>query len=208
MNKSRQSPALKPEKYDLVVLGSGEAGKYIAWTQAKKGMRTVLVERKYIGGSCPNIACLPSKNIIHSAKVASYFWRSAEFGINKDNCQINMAAVRDRKRKIVYCLVQMHSTISKRVERNLLLKWTLHRPKTTEVVLPNDAKRVLSGDKIVISTGSRATIEDISGLRTKSAHHIEALIWIMFPVTCWVLEADMSDWNSPAMALRRQCHNH
>jgi pyruvate/2-oxoglutarate dehydrogenase complex dihydrolipoamide dehydrogenase (E3) component len=54
-----------PEEYDVVVLGSGEAGKYIAWTLAKKGMRAVVIERKYVGGSCPNIACLPSKNIIH-----------------------------------------------------------------------------------------------------------------------------------------------
>jgi pyruvate/2-oxoglutarate dehydrogenase complex dihydrolipoamide dehydrogenase (E3) component len=71
-------------------------------------MRAIVVERKYIGGSCPNIACLPSKNIIHSAKVASYFWRSEEFGITKDNTQIHMSVVRDRKRKMVDGLVQMH----------------------------------------------------------------------------------------------------
>jgi ribulose 1,5-bisphosphate synthetase/thiazole synthase len=52
------------EEYDRLVLGSGEAGKYIAWTLAKKGMKTALIERKYVGGSCPNIACLPSKNVI------------------------------------------------------------------------------------------------------------------------------------------------
>ena len=62
-----------PEEYDLVILGSGEGSKYVAWTLAKQGKRVAVVERKYIGGSCPNIACLPSKNIIHSAKVASYF---------------------------------------------------------------------------------------------------------------------------------------
>ena len=73
----------QPEEYDLLVLGSGEAGKYIAWTLAKKGMKTAVIERKYVGGSCPNIACLPSKNVIHSAKVASYFRRSEEFGITK-----------------------------------------------------------------------------------------------------------------------------
>ena len=60
------------ESYDVLVIGSGEAGKYLAWSMAKTGRRTALVERKLIGGSCPNIACLPSKNIIHSAKVASY----------------------------------------------------------------------------------------------------------------------------------------
>src|SRR5260221_4830805 len=97
-----------PEEYDVVVLGSGESGKYIAWTQAKKGMRAIVVERKYIGGSCPNISCLTSKNIIHSAKVASYFWRSEEFCITKDNNQIHLGFVRDRKRKIAHWLVPMH----------------------------------------------------------------------------------------------------
>src|ERR1041385_1719701 len=89
------------EEFDVVILGSGEAGKYLAWTLSKKGMKTVLIERKYIGGSCPNIACLPSKNVIHSAKVASYFRRSEEFGISNYNWKINMAGVRDRKRKMV-----------------------------------------------------------------------------------------------------------
>jgi pyruvate/2-oxoglutarate dehydrogenase complex dihydrolipoamide dehydrogenase (E3) component len=56
-----------PEDYDLVMLGSGEAGKPRAWTLASQGKRSVVVERRYIGGSCPNIGCLPSKNIIHSA---------------------------------------------------------------------------------------------------------------------------------------------
>src|SRR3984957_17028632 len=96
------------EEYDLVVLGSGAGGKLIAWTSAQKGQRVVVVERKYVGGSCPNIACLPSKNIIHSAKVASYFFRSGEFGITKDNVQIHMAGVREHKRKMVDGLVEMH----------------------------------------------------------------------------------------------------
>lgn len=67
------TPTSKLEEYDLVVLGSGEPGKYVAWTLAKKGKKAVVIERKWIGGSRPNIACLPSKNVIHSAKVASIF---------------------------------------------------------------------------------------------------------------------------------------
>ncbi len=57
--------------YDILVLGSGESGKYLAWTMAAAGHRTAVIERKLIGGSCPNVACLPSKNIIHNAKVKS-----------------------------------------------------------------------------------------------------------------------------------------
>src|SRR6516162_7604981 len=85
------------KEYDVVILGCGEGGKYIAWTLAKQGKRVAVIERKYIGGSCPNIACMPSKNIIHSAKVASYFQRSEEFGITKDDWKINMSAVLERK---------------------------------------------------------------------------------------------------------------
>src|SRR5947209_11708924 len=87
------------EEYDVVVLGSGEAGKYLAWTLASQGKKVAVIERKYVGGSCPNIACLPSKNIIHSAKVASYFRRSEEFGIAREGFRVAMSGVRDRKRK-------------------------------------------------------------------------------------------------------------
>jgi len=69
--KRRGSNMPEAESYNILVIGSGEAGKYLAWTMAKAGHRTAVVERRYIGGSCPNIACLPSKNVIHSAKVAS-----------------------------------------------------------------------------------------------------------------------------------------
>jgi pyruvate/2-oxoglutarate dehydrogenase complex dihydrolipoamide dehydrogenase (E3) component len=71
-----------PEKYDVLVLGSGEAGKYIAWASASSGKRAAVVERHYIGGSCANIACLPSKNFVHSAKVARYATMATGFGLN------------------------------------------------------------------------------------------------------------------------------
>jgi pyruvate/2-oxoglutarate dehydrogenase complex dihydrolipoamide dehydrogenase (E3) component len=70
-----------PEGFDLVILGGGTGSTIAAWTFASEGKRVALIDRKYIGGSCPNIACLPSKNIIHSARVASYVRRSEEFGI-------------------------------------------------------------------------------------------------------------------------------
>src|SRR5215472_16328726 len=71
-------------KYFWLVLGSGEAGKWTAWTMADEGHRTAMVERKWLGGSCPNIACLPSKNLIYSARVASLARRGAEFGLEMD----------------------------------------------------------------------------------------------------------------------------
>jgi len=166
-----------PEEYDLVVLGSGAGGKLIAWTSAQKGQRVVVIERKYVGGACPNIACLPSKNIIHSAKVASLFFRSEEFGISKENVRINMAAVRDRKRKMVQNLVNAHLDLYKKSGAELVMG-TGHfvGPKTIKAKLNDGGTRTFRGKNVVINTGSRATLEPIPGLaEVEPLTHIEAL---------------------------------
>jgi pyruvate/2-oxoglutarate dehydrogenase complex dihydrolipoamide dehydrogenase (E3) component len=177
MKKSNKAQTSVTEDYDLLVLGSGEGGKFIAWTLAGQGLKTAVIERKYIGGSCPNIACLPSKNVIHSAKVASYFFRSHEFGISKDNCRISMADVRERKRKMVEGLVQMHLANYKASGAELLLgSGRFVAPKSIDVTFPDGSVRHLRGKHVVINTGTRATIEDIPGL-TEAAPltHVEAL---------------------------------
>src|SRR5260370_41368922 len=98
-----------PDKgqFDILIIGSGEAGKYLAWTMAKDGRRTAVVERGLIGGACPNIACLPSKNIIHSAKVAELTRRAAEFGLATGPVTIEMAEVRARKRQMLDGLLNL-----------------------------------------------------------------------------------------------------
>ena len=172
-----KTPTTNPEEYDLVVLGSGEGGKNLAWTLARKGQRALVIERKWVGGSCPNIACLPSKNIIHSAKVASYFRRSEEFGISKDNWKINMSAVTERKRKMVASLVEMHLDLYKKSGAELVMgSGRFVAPKTIEVTLSEGGTRSLRGKHVVINTGSRATLESITGLKEAAPlTHIEAL---------------------------------
>ena len=172
-----KTPTLKPEEFDVLILGSGAAGKLIAWTLGKSGMKIAVVERKYIGGACPNIACLPSKNIIQSAKVASYFFRSAEFGITKDNTQINMVAVRERKRKMVAGLVALHLDLYKQSGAELIMgSGRFIAPKTIEVSSTESQKHVLRGKNVVINTGTRATIDPTPGLaEAKPLTHIEAL---------------------------------
>ena len=96
------------ETFDVLVLGSGEAGKYLSWSLGAEGRSVALVERQYVGGSCPNIACLPSKNIVHSAKIAWYAQRLEAFGMRKPAPGIDMAVVRERKRAMVRGLVDVH----------------------------------------------------------------------------------------------------
>jgi pyruvate/2-oxoglutarate dehydrogenase complex dihydrolipoamide dehydrogenase (E3) component len=166
-----------PNDYNFLMLGSGEAGKYLAWTLAKQGKRVAVIERKYVGGSCPNIACLPSKNIIHSAKVASLVGRSEEFGITKTDCKINMSGVRERKRTMVDALVTTHLSRYDTSGAELVMgSGRFVGAKTIEVAFPDGKKQILRGEKIIISTGSRALIKPIPGLPDANPlTHIETL---------------------------------
>lgn len=96
------------ELYEILVIGSGEAGKWLTWTMAQAGHRTAVVERRYIGGSCPNIACLPSKNVIRSAKANWFAKHGAEYGIQTGPVSTDMKGVFNRKRKMVEGEVQFH----------------------------------------------------------------------------------------------------
>src|ERR1700726_4206716 len=97
-----------PEQFEILILGSGEGGKLLAWHMARSGRRTAVVERKWIGGSCPNIACLPSKNEIHSAEAAYFARNGAEFGVMTGPVMVDMGKVRQRKRDMVERLVAAH----------------------------------------------------------------------------------------------------
>jgi pyruvate/2-oxoglutarate dehydrogenase complex dihydrolipoamide dehydrogenase (E3) component len=98
----------QPERYVILVLGSGAGGKLLSWHQAASGHRTAVVERKWIGGSCPNVNCLPSKNEIWGAKVADLIHHAAKFGMVTGAAKIDMGGVRQRKRDMVEGLVAMH----------------------------------------------------------------------------------------------------
>ncbi|WP_165070541.1 dihydrolipoyl dehydrogenase family protein [Paludisphaera rhizosphaerae] len=166
-----------PEGYDLVVLGSGAPGKLLAWALASSGKRAAVVERRYIGGSCPNIACLPSKNVIHSAKAADTFRHGGAFGIADRGWKVDMTAVRDRKRKMVDGLVELHLEKYRASGAELVMgEGRFVAPKTIEVELNEGGSRTLRGEVVVIDTGSRARLDDTLGLaESKPLTHVEAL---------------------------------
>ncbi|HXN73592.1 MAG TPA: FAD-dependent oxidoreductase [Candidatus Acidoferrales bacterium] len=167
----------QPEEFDLVILGGGTGSTLAAWTFAGEGKRVAVVDRKYIGGSCPNIACLPSKNIIHTAKVVDYFRRGKEFGIAHGDFTIEMSGVRDRKRKMVVGLNEMYmANYGKTGAEFILGSGRFVAPKTVEVTLPDGSTRQLRGTNAIVSTGTRAALEAIPGLaEAQPLTHIEAL---------------------------------
>jgi pyruvate/2-oxoglutarate dehydrogenase complex dihydrolipoamide dehydrogenase (E3) component len=167
----------RPEEFDLVILGGGTGATVAAWTFAAEGRRVAVVDRKYIGGSCPNIACLPSKNIIHTAKVASYFSRSKEFGIAIDGFTIDMAGVRERKRSMVGGLNDMYMQNYRSTGAEFIFgTGRFVAPKIVEVALADGATRQLRGPNVIVSTGTRAALETLPGLlEAQPLTHIEAL---------------------------------
>jgi pyruvate/2-oxoglutarate dehydrogenase complex dihydrolipoamide dehydrogenase (E3) component len=183
MKNVETSPSAQPlktsqlEEFDLVILGGGTGSTVAAWTFAAEGKRVAVVDRKYIGGSCPNIACLPSKNIVHSAKVQSYVRRSGEFGITHDGFAIDMAGVRERKRRMVSGLNEMYMENYRNTGAEFILgTGRFVAPKTVEVTLANGSTRQLRGMNVIVSTGTRAAVEAIPGLReAQPLTHIEAL---------------------------------
>lgn len=165
------------EKYDVLVLGSGTAGKLVAWTMAKQGKRTAVVERKYIGGSCPNIACLPSKNVIHTAKVASLVGRHREFGIETGPVSVDMSGVYTRKRDMVDGIVQVHMDKYHASGAEIVFgDGVFVGPRTIHVKLRDGGERTIGADQVFVNVGSRAAIPDTPGLlESRPLTHIEAL---------------------------------
>jgi pyruvate/2-oxoglutarate dehydrogenase complex dihydrolipoamide dehydrogenase (E3) component len=177
VSSAQLSNKMDPEEYDLVILGGGTGSTIAAWTFAKQGQRVAVIERKYIGGSCPNIACLPSKNVIHSAKVASYLRRSEEFGIARKDFTVNMSAVRDRKRRMVSGWNSVYLDNYKKNGAEFILgSGCFIGPKTLEVKLHDGTMRQLRGANVIIDTGTRAVLEPVPGLvEAQPLTHIEAL---------------------------------
>jgi pyruvate/2-oxoglutarate dehydrogenase complex dihydrolipoamide dehydrogenase (E3) component len=167
----------EPERFEILVLGCGNGGMYLAWHMARSGRRTAVVERRWIGGSCPNINCLPSKNVIWSAKVAHLVHQGLNFGIAAKAGAVDMSKVRQRKRDMVEGL-KAATLREYRLSGAELIMGTGHfvAPKTLEVALNSGGTRLLEGEQVIINVGTHAVIPDIPGLReSKPLTNIEAL---------------------------------
>jgi pyruvate/2-oxoglutarate dehydrogenase complex dihydrolipoamide dehydrogenase (E3) component len=155
----------QPEHFEMLIIGSGEGGKYLAWHMAKSGHRTAVVERRLIGGSCPNTNCLPSKNEIWSAKVADLVHHARRFGTVTGPTATDMKQVQARKRGMVEDMIAKHLDLYKASGAELIMGTARFiSPKTIEVELNDGGTRLLTGDRLALNFGTHATIPDIPGL--------------------------------------------
>jgi pyruvate/2-oxoglutarate dehydrogenase complex dihydrolipoamide dehydrogenase (E3) component len=165
------------ETYDAVMLGSGEGGKYMAWHQAQAGRRVLVIEQRYVGGSCPNIACLPSKNIIHSAAVADIVRNAARFGTEAGGASVSMQQVQARKREMVDGLIAMHHKKFAASGAQLLMgRGRFTGERTIEVALPDGGTRIVRGEQVFLDLGAFATVPALPGLAdAQPMTHVELL---------------------------------
>lgn len=156
---------MQTEHFDDLIIGSGEGGKYLAWHLARGGSWTAVIERKLIGGSCPNTNCLPSKSEIWSAEVAHLARHAGQYGTTTGIVTVDMAGVLARKRKMVSGLVTMHLDLFRQSGARLIMgDARFVSPKTVEVALNDGGIATFTGDRVFINVGTHATIPAIPGL--------------------------------------------
>src|SRR5512141_1583380 len=139
------------QQYDAIIIGSGQAGTPLSTALAGAGMRTVLIERKHVGGTCINEGCTPTKTMVASGRVAYLARRAADYGVQTGPISVDMAKIRQRKRDIVD---SFRGGSERRVVAGhvdlIYGRGNFTGPNSVEVRTNNGETRQLTADKIFI----------------------------------------------------------
>jgi len=155
-----------PQQYDAIIIGSGQAGTPLSTALAGAGVRTALVERKHVGGTCVNEGCTPTKTMVASGRVAYLARRAADYGVHTGPISIDLEKVRQRKREIVDSFRDgSQNKIEKTPNLELIFgEASFSGPKTVNVRLQDGSERTLSAERIFINAGTRAGRPKLDGL--------------------------------------------
>lgn len=154
------------KQYDAIVIGSGQAGGPLAKKLALAGKKTALIEKRWVGGTCVNDGCTPTKTMVASAKMAYMAANAASLGVNIKKFSVDMPQIRKRKDEVVH---QFRNGSQKGLEstRNLDLIFgdaTFTADKTILVKLNSGREKEFTADLFFINTGAKTVIPDIEGL--------------------------------------------
>ena len=154
------------KSFDAIVIGSGQGGTPLCQALAGAGMRTAIVEREHVGGTCINEGCTPTKTMVASARVAYLARRGADYGVHTGELRIDLAKVRERKRAIVESFRNGNQS---RIEKTKNLELIFGEaeftgPKTILVRKKGGGQVSLTADKFFINAGCRPAVPKIEGL--------------------------------------------
>ena len=156
-----------PDQYQAVVIGSGQGGNPLCKALAQAGMRTALIEREHIGGTCVNEGCTPTKTMVASGRVAYLARRGADYGVETKNIRVDMARIRKRKRDIVDSFRNGSQSSLEKI-RNLDLIFgeaSFTGPKSLAVRLEDGTQRAIHAEQLFINAGCRPAIPQVDGLK-------------------------------------------
>lgn len=165
------------DHYDILALGSGEAGKPLTWHYSStQNKRCAVIER--IGlGACPTVACLPSKNLLYAAKAVHQARNLEQFGLASSKGQVDYKAVKRRKEMMVEDVTGLFQSAYDQTGTELI--WGEGRfvgDREIEVALYDGGTRTVTADVVLVNTGSTAAVPDTPGLKeAKPLTHIEFL---------------------------------
>src|SRR6267154_823652 len=150
-------------KFDAIVIGSGQGGTPLCQALAGAGMRTALVEREYVGGTCVNVGCTPTKTMVASARVAYLARRGADYGVHTGELKIDLVRVRERKRAIVDSFRNGSQSRSEKTKNLELIfgEAGFTGPKTILVRKKDGGQLALTADKVFINVGCRPAVPKI-----------------------------------------------
>ena len=156
-----------PAQYQAIVIGSGQGGTPLCLALAGTGLRTALIEREHVGGTCVNEGCTPTKTMVASGRVAYLARRSVDYGVHTGSIRVDMERVRERKRHIVNSFRNGSQGLLEKTA-NLELIFGEARftgPKSVLVRLNDGGQRACTGEKIFINAGARPSVPALDGLK-------------------------------------------
>jgi pyruvate/2-oxoglutarate dehydrogenase complex dihydrolipoamide dehydrogenase (E3) component len=161
------SLAVPLEKYQAIVIGSGQGGTPLSMALAKSGLRTALIERQHVGGTCVNEGCTPTKTMVASARVAYLAQRGADYGVRTGDVQVDMERVRERKRRVVDSFrTGGEMRIANTANLELIFGGaSFTGAKSVQVTLRDGGERSLTGDMVFINAGDRPSVPPLDGLK-------------------------------------------
>jgi pyruvate/2-oxoglutarate dehydrogenase complex dihydrolipoamide dehydrogenase (E3) component len=155
------------DQFQAIVIGSGQGGNPLCMSLARAGIRTALIERKHVGGTCVNEGCTPTKTMVASARVAYLAARGAHYGVHTGDIRIDMERIRERKRNIVDAFRTRNEEGIKHTPNLELIfgEASFTGPKSVLVKLRDGGQRALTGERIFINAGARPKVPAIEGLK-------------------------------------------
>ncbi|MEG0774968.1 dihydrolipoyl dehydrogenase [Clostridium sp.] len=161
---------------DIIVIGGGPGGYVSAIRAAQLGAKVALIERDKLGGTCLNRGCIPTKALNRNAEILNTLKNIDEFGINIDGYSINVEKIQQRKQQVIDSLVNGIDQLLKANKVEVIKGTASFKDKNTVIVIENGVLRELTGENIIIATGSKPALPPIEGINTKGIYTSEEIL--------------------------------